>query len=344
MTVQKTPRALRISRRRLLGSSAALGAVAAIGAFPARAASHLPIKTAGIYTVPVEQQWVSRIHIAAEAAQARGDIEYTYSENVSNTDYARVLREYAEQGMQLIIGEVFGAEAEAREVAAEYPDIAFLMGSSFKPMPELTNFAVFDNYIQDAAYLSGIIAGAMTKSKNIGMVGGFPIPEVNRLMHAFMAGARESAPDTTFQVSFIGSWFDPPKAKETAFAMLDGGADVLYAERFGVSDAAAERGALAIGNVIDTQADYPDTVVASAIWHFEPTLDKAIAEVAAGSFKAADYGMYSFMSQGGCSLAPLGTFEGKVPQEALDLVAARTTAIMDGSFAVEINDEEPKSS
>ena len=183
----------------------------------------------------------------------------------------------------------------------------------------------------------------MTESGNIGMVGGFPIPEVNRLMHAFMAGAREMNPDIKFQVSFIGSWFDPPKAKETAFAMVEQGADVLYAERFGVSDAAQEKGVLAIGNVIDTQAEYPETVVASALWHFEPTLDAAIAAVKAGEFKADDYGRYSFMAENGSSLAPLGTFEGKVPQEAMDLIEEREKAIRDGSFTVEINDEEPKS-
>ena len=211
------------------------------------------------------------------------------------------------------MGEIFGVEAEAREVAADYPDVAFLMGSSFKEDPSLPNLAVFDNYIQDASYLSGIVAGAMSESGNIGMVGGFPIPEVNRLMHAFMAGAREMNPDITFQVSFIGSWFDPPKAKETAFAMIENGADMLYAERFGVSDAAKEKGILAIGNVIDTQGDYPDTVVASALWHFEPTLDAAIAKVRDGSFVAADYGIYSFMKEGGASLAPFGTFEGQDP-------------------------------
>ena len=333
-----------ISRRRFMATTAGGALLAGAANLPTRLLAAEPIKTAGIYTVPVEQQWVSRIHKAAVTAQDRGDISYTYSENVSNTDYTRVMREYAEQGHKLIIGEVFGAEQEAREVAAEYPDIAFLMGSSFKEDPALPNFSVFDNYIQDASYLSGIIAGAMTKSGNIGMVGGFPIPEVNRLMHAFMAGANEMNPDIKFQVSFIGSWFDPPKAKETAFAMIEQGADVLYAERFGVSDAAQEKGILAIGNVIDTQADYPETVVASAIWHFEPTLDKAIAEVQAGSFTAADYGSYSFMKEGGSSLAPLGTFEGKVPQAALDLVATRSAEIKAGTFAVEINDNEPKSS
>jgi basic membrane protein A and related proteins len=326
-------------RSLLLGAGAVLGA----GLLPKLGHAQTPLKVAGIYTVPVEQQWVSRIHIAAEAAKAAGVVDYTYSENTSNTDYPRVMREYAESGVQLIVGEIFGVEQEAREVAADYPDVAFLMGSSFMPDDALPNLAVFDNYIQDASYLSGIIAGAMTKG-NIGMVGGFPIPEVNRLMHAFMAGARELNPDIKFQVSFIGSWFDPPKAKETAFAMIENGADMLYAERFGVSDAAMEKGVLAIGNVIDTQADYPDTVVASAIWHFEPTFNAAVAAVQAGAFKAANYGTYSFMKEGGCSLAPLGRFEGKVPEAALALVAEKEAAIKAGTFAVAINDEEPKSS
>lgn len=331
-----------ISRRGLiLGGAAAVAA----GGLPMRAFAADPIKMAGIYTVPVEQQWVSRIHQAAEAAKAAGLVDYTYSENVANTDYPRVMREYCEAGVKLIVGEIFGAEAEAREVCAEYPDVAFLLGSSLlHDAAANPNLAVFDNYIQDAAYLSGIVAGGMTKSGNIGMVGGFPIPEVNRLMNAFMAGVREVKANATFQVSFIGSWFDPPKAKETAFAMIDGGADVMYAERFGVSDAAKERGVLAIGNVIDTQADYPDTVVVSALWHFEPTLDKAIAAITAGSFAADNYGVYSFMKEGGCSLSPLGTFEGKVPAEIMAMVTAKEAAIRDGSFTVAIDDNEPKSS
>ena len=338
------PGNLVFTRRQLLQATGAGAALTLAPGLVGRAFAQDKLKVAAVYTVPFEQQWVSRIHKAANAAKERGDIDYVATENVSNTDYERVMREYAEAGNKLILGEVFGVEDAARAVAADYPDTAFLMGSSFKPDDAVPNFAPFDNYIQDASYLTGIIAGAMTKSKKIGMVGGFPIPEVNRLMHAFMAGVKETAPDATFQVAFIGSWFDPPKAKETAFAQIDGGADVMYAERFGVSDAAKEKGVLAIGNVIDTQADYPETVVASALWHFEPTLDKAISEVKAGAFKAADYGVYSFMKNGGCSLAPLGAFEGKVPAEIMAKVAEKEKAIKDGSFTVEINDEEPKSS
>jgi len=338
------PQRGQLSRRALLKGSMAAAAVTSVGALPIRAFAADPISVAGIYTVPVEQQWVSRIHVAAEAAKAAGQISYTFSENTANTDYTRVMREYAESGVKLIIGEIFGVEQEAREVVLDYPDTAFLLGSSLPEDPAYPNLSVFDNYIQDASYLSGIIAGSLTESGKIGMVGGFPIPEVNRLMHAFMAGVKETRPDASFQVSFIGSWFDPPKAKETAFAMIEGGADMLYAERFGVSDAAQEKGVLAIGNVIDTQAEYPETVAASALWHFEPTLQAALGKVADGTFTAANYGMYSFMKEGGCSLAPLGTFEGKVPQAALDMVMAKEAAINSGEFVVEINDSEPASS
>jgi basic membrane lipoprotein Med (substrate-binding protein (PBP1-ABC) superfamily) len=302
----------------------------------ARAADAL--KVAAIYTVPVEQQWVSRIHKALNAAQDRGEISYVYSENVANTDYERVMREYAEAGMGLVVGEAFAVERAARKVAADYPETAFLMGSSFGPAQP--NFAVFDNWIHEPSYLSGLIAGKATKTNLIGMVGGFAIPEVNRLMNAFMAGAREANPDVKFLVTFINSWYDPPKAKESAFAMMDAGADVMYAERFGVSDAAVERGVKAIGNVIDTSADYPGTILASALWHMEPTIGKAIAAVAGGAFEPADYGQYSFMAHGGGSLV---IDEALASADAVALAKSREAEILGGMFRVDVNDTEPKS-
>ncbi|MGO4307840.1 BMP family protein [Cupriavidus sp. RAF12] len=327
-------------RRTWLKAAAAGAALAAIGVTPL-AHAQAKVKVAAVYTVPVEQQWVSRIHKALNEAKSRGEIDYVFSESVSNADYERVLRQYAEQGSGLIVGESFAVEAAARKVAKDYPKIAFLMGSSGKP--QAPNFSVFDNYIQEPSYLTGMIAGGMTKTNHIGMVGGYAIPEVNRLMHAFMEGAREVNPKVKFTVSFIGSWFDPPKAKEAAFAMVDKGADVLYAERFGVSDAAKERGKLAIGNVINTQPQYPSTVVASALWNMEPTIGAALAKVKAGQFKNEDYGQYSLMKYKGAELAPLGTFEGKVPADLVAKVKAKEKAILDGKTTVKVVETEPKS-
>ena len=309
---------------------------------PGLALAQAKLKVAAIYTVPFEQQWVSRLHKALKAAEARGEIDYKASENVSNADYERVLREYASGGNAMIVGEAFAVEAAARKVAKDFPKVSFLLGSSGKP--QAPNLSVFDNYIQEPAYLSGMIAGGVTKSNKIGMVGGFPIPEVNRLMNAFMMGAREVNPKVEFSVSFINSWFDPPKAKEAAFAMIDKGADVMYAERFGVSDAAKEKGKLAIGNVIDTQPQYPETVVASALWNMEPSIDRAIKLVKDGKFKAEDYGQYSMMKHKGSELAPLGTFEKKIPADVIAKVRAKEKAILDGKFTVKVDDGQPKSS
>jgi basic membrane protein A and related proteins len=326
-----------VSRRHAV--CAALAAVS-FAALSGSAFAQAKLKVAAIYTVPVEQQWVSRIDKALKAAVARGEIEYVFSENVANADYERVMRGYAEAGHGLIVGEAFAVEAAARKVAKDYPKTSFLLGSSGKPQPP--NFGVFDNFIQEPAYLSGMVAGGMTKTNKIGMVGGYPIPEVNRLMNAFMAGAKEVNPKVEFMVSFINSWFDPPKAKEAAFAMIDKGADVMYAERFGVSDAAKEKGKLAIGNVINTQDKYPDTVVASALWHMEPTIDLAIAAVKAGKFEAKEYGEYSMMKHKGSELSALGTFEKKVPADVVAKMQAKQKAILAGSYTVTIDDSQPK--
>lgn len=322
-----------VTRRFVLAVAAGLGLLVSAGVAAAQTT-----KVAAIYTLPVEQQWISRIHKALNAAAERGDIEYVFSENVANTDYERVMREYAEAGQQLIVGEVFGLERAARKVAKDYPDTAFLMGSSFGPVAP--NFSVFDNWIHEPSYLTGMVAGSMTESNVIGMVGGYAIPEVNRLMQAFMDGAREVNPEVKFIVNFIDSWYDPPKAKESAFAMMDAGADIMYAERFGVSDAAVERGVKAIGNVIDTSADYPGTILASALWHMEPTIDRAIDNVAGGTFEAADYGQYSFMAYGGGSMV---LDESLVPGDVAAAVSAKEEEILGGLFRVNVNDARPVS-
>ncbi|WIY25648.1 BMP family protein [Parasedimentitalea psychrophila] len=322
-----------ITRRAMLAGTAALALM-----LPAGAALAGTVKVAAIYTLPVEQQWISRIHLALNAAKDRGEIDYVFSENVANTDYERVMREYAEQGVQLVVGEVFGLERAARKVAADYPETGFLMGSSFGPVAP--NFSVFDNWIHEPSYLSGMVAGASTESNVIGMVGGYAIPEVNRLMNAFMEGARATNPEVKFLVNFIDSWYDPPKAKESAFAMMDAGADIMFAERFGVADAAVERGVKAVGNVIDTSADYPNTILTSALWHMEPTIDRAIAAVAGGTFEAADYGQYSFMGYGGGSLV---VDESLVSAEVLAEVEKTEESIMEGMFRVNVNDDRPVS-
>ena len=301
------------------------------------------IKVAGIYTQPIQQKWDACLHKALLSLKDKGEIEYVFSEKVSNTDYVRVLREYAESGVALVVGEAFGISKAVRKVADDYPKVAFLMGDSFGPYG--ANMAVFDNYIHEPCYLMGMAAASMSKTGKIGMVGGYPIGEVNRLFNAFMAGAKEVNPAVEFKVSFIGSWYDPPKAKEFAFAQLEAGVDVLYAERAGVVDAAREKGIVAFGNVNDMNKEEngKDVVVASALWHMEPAIGHAVAMVKAGTFKAEDYKEWTMMAAGGASLSPYYEFEDKLASETKSAITAKQDEIKSGAFVVKINDAEPKS-
>lgn len=301
------------------------------------------IKVAGIYTQPIQQKWDAALHKALVKLSEAGEVEYVYSEKVSNTDYIRVLREYSEAGVKLIVGEAFGISKDVRKVADDYPEVAYLMGDSFGPYGK--NMSVFDNFIHEPCYLMGMLAGKMTKSNKIGMVGGYPIGEVNRLFNAFMAGAKSVNSAVEFKVSFIGSWYDPPKAKEFAFAQVEAGVDVLYAERAGVVDSAREKGIIAFGNVNDMNKEEngTDVVVASALWNMDAAIGRAVILVKEGKFAAEDYREYTMMAKGGATLSPYYEFEDKIPQEMKAKVEEVAAAIKAGTFGVEIDDKEPKS-
>ncbi len=327
----------RLTRRKLL--TVAVGALA-LALAGASAQAQDKLKVAAVFETPIEEPWVNQIHVALLKAEKELGIEYEWSESVKSADFARVMRDDAEKGTQLIMGDAFGAEQIARRVARDYPDLAFVFGSGLGPADP--NFGVFDNWIHEPAYLSGMIAGKMTKSNKIGVVAAMPIPEVNRLSNAFCAGAKEVNKDATCTYSFIGSFFDPPKAKEAALAQLESGVDVIYAERFGVIEAAQEKGAIAISNMSDQSSLAPDTVVTGPVWDMWPTVKQVITLVKAGAFTAQDFGGFSFMGKGGSYLAPYGAWEAKLPAEVKDAIAKRQQDILDGNFRVDVNEAVPQ--
>src|SRR5664279_944628 len=250
----------------------------------AQAATPQPIAVFGAYATPIEEPWDGVIHQALLAAQAAGTITYTYQDNIGyDGDMEVVLRDVAEQQHPAIIfGDGFGNEEAIRRVAKDYPDIAFVFGSGLGP--SIPNLSVFDNWIHEPAYLSGWLAGKLTKTNKIGVVGAMPIPEVNRLVNAFIQGAHDANPDAQVLVSYINSFFEPPTAKEAALAQIDAGADILYAERFGVIEAAQEHGLLAFGNMSDENSLAPDTVVTGPVWDMGPTVNYVIKQVEAGAY------------------------------------------------------------
>ena len=95
--------------------------------------------------------------------------------------------------------------------------------------------------------------------------------------------------------------------------------------------------------MIDTQPQYPETVVVSALWNMEPTIDRAIKMVKDGKFTAEEYGQYSMMKFKGSELSQLGTFKDKVPAATVAKVRAKEQAFMAGSATVPVDDSQPKS-
>jgi basic membrane lipoprotein Med (substrate-binding protein (PBP1-ABC) superfamily) len=224
----------------------------------------------------------------------------------------------------------------------EYPEIAFVFGSGLGPSEP--NVAVFDNWIHEPAYLCGLMAGGLTETGVVGVVGGLPVPEVNRIVNAFIDGVKEVNPEATVLVSFINSWFDPAAAKEAALAQIDNGADVLFAERFGVIDAAVENGLYAFGNMSDQYELGPDHVVNSPVWNMTPTVEYVINQVKSGSFTSQDLKDFSMVAKGGASLAPWHGMDAKLPADVLSLVQQREQEIKDGLFRVNIAEEAPAGS
>ncbi|MBA4421098.1 MAG: BMP family ABC transporter substrate-binding protein [Anaerolinea sp.] len=302
------------------------------------------LKVFGAFATPIEEPWDGVIHAALNKAQADGRIEYTYQEAIGYSgDMERVLREVCEQQKpDLILGDAFGNEEAVRRVAKDFPEVAFAFGSGSGPTEP--NVAVFDNWIHEPAYLMGMLAGGLTKTNKLGVVGAMPVPEVNRLTNAFIAGAKAQNPDVVVMVSFINSWFDPAAAKEAAIAMIDNGADVLYAERFGVIEAAAEKGLFSFGNMSDQNELAPDFVVSSAVWNMDPTVDYLINQVSAGTFTAQDLKDFSMMGKGGASLASFHGTEAKLPADLVAAVKAREAEIMSGMFRVDVSESQPAGS
>lgn len=319
----------------------AVGLFVVFGALIAFGYAQAPLKVYAVYATPIEEPWDGVIHAALLDAEEAGLITYDYVDDLGYAgDFERVLAEVAEEDApDAIFGDAFGNEEAVRRVARDYPDIAFAFGSGLGPSEP--NFAVFDNWIHEPAYLSGLIAGTVSESGVIGVVGGFPVPEVNRIVQAFIVGVKEANEDATVLISFINSWFDPPAAKEAALAQLDAGADVLFAERFGVIEAAAERGAYAFGNMSDQNDLAPETVLTGPVWHLEPLVRYVIDQVNKDSFTAQDLKDFTMMGKGGASLAPLHGHESWLPAELVELVREKEAEIISGLFRVPINEETP---
>jgi basic membrane lipoprotein Med (substrate-binding protein (PBP1-ABC) superfamily) len=225
---------------------------------------------------------------------------------------------------------------------AEFPDIAWVYSGSGND-PYGDNAYWVDVYIHEPSYLAGIVAGSITETNVLGAVGAFPFPNVNIPLNAFLDGAQSVNPDVEMKVTYIESWFDPPKAKESALAQVAAGADIVYAERFGPFEACNEEGCLAFGHFLDQTSLAPEIVIGSPEARWDPNIVNIIDEwwnhvVDGVAYDAPmDRILFGFVD-GGSDIAWNPGLMDLVPQEVWDEVETARLAILSGELIVELNE------
>ena len=217
-------------------------------------------------------------------------------------DSERVMLNMARKKYDLIFATSFGYMDPMLKVASKFPQTVFMHCSGFKTAKNMGNY--FGRMYQ-ARYLSGIVAGAMTKSKTIGYVAAFPIPEVIRGINAFALGVQSVNPQAKVRVVWTKTWYDPATEKEAAKSLLDVGADVIaqHQDSPGPQEAAQEKGVYSIGYNTDMSAFAPKAHLCAPIWNWGPFYQEVVDAVRDGSWKSQAY--WYGMEKGIVDLSPI---------------------------------------
>ena len=309
---------------------------------PIVAQAKKPFKIAFVYIGPPgDMGWTYEQERGRLAVQKKfGDkIETKYIENVpEGPDAERIIRQYATAGFDMIFTTSFGYMDPTLAVAKDFPNVIFEHCSGYKTAP---NMATYFGRIEEARYLTGIIAGRMTKTNIIGYVAAFSTPEVVRGINGFTLGVRSVNPKAQVRVVQTNTWYDPVKEREAAVALLDAGADIIaqHQDTTEPQKAAQERGKLSIGYDSDMGKFVGDSVLASATWNWEVYFTQTIQAALDGKWKTHEY-------WGGLkdNIVQLSSISPKVPASVRNEVEAARQKILGGwsIFTGPIKDQSGK--
>ncbi len=254
---------------------------------PAAAAKPAPLKIAFAYVGPVgDGGWTFAHDNARKAVEKEfGDkVVTSFVEKVpESADAERVFRDLAGQGNKLIFGTTFGYMEPMLKLAPDFKDVKFEHATGYKTAE---NLRTYDSRTYEGAYMAGIIAGKMTKTNTLGVVGSIPIPEVIRNINSFTMGAQSVNPKIKTKVVWVNEWFNPPKETEAATALINGGADILMqnTDSPAVLKTAEEKGKRAFGWDSDMTAYGPKAHLGSAIINWAPYYIKATKDALDGKW------------------------------------------------------------
>lgn len=306
----------------------ALTALLLIG-FAASAAAQ-EMKVGFVYVSPIGDAGWSYAHNQGRlAVEAMEGVTTSYVEAVpEGPDSERVMLNMARKGYDVIFATSFGYMDPMLKVAKQFPKVVFEHCSGFKTAPNMGNY--FGRMYQ-GRYLSGMVAGAMTRSNILGYVAAFPIPEVIRGINAFTLGAQAVNPKVQVRVVWTKTWYDPATEKEAAKSLLDVGADVIaqHQDSPGPQEAAQERGVYSVGYNSDMSAFAPKAHLTAPVWNWGPLYKQIVDQVRKGTWKSES--IWYGMKEGIVDLAPFGPM---VPDGVRRQVLAKKKDILAGAADV----------
>jgi basic membrane protein A len=292
-----------------------------------------PLKIAFAYVGPVgDGGWTFAHDNARKAVEKEfGDkVVTSFVEKVpESADAERVFRDMVGQGNKLIFGTTFGYMEPMLKVAADNAGVKFEHATGYKQAGNLNSY---DSRTYEGAYMAGIIAGKMTKSNTLGVVGSIPIPEVIRNINSFTLGAQSVNPKIKTKVVWVNEWFNPPKETEAAQSLINGGADVLFqnTDSSAVLQTAAKNKKLAFGWDSDMTAYAPEAHLASAIINWAPYYISATKAALDGSWKGGGATWWG-VKEGAIDIVSISD---KVPAETKEAVEKVKAGLKDGSFSI----------
>jgi basic membrane protein A and related proteins len=266
-----------------------------------------PLKAGWIYVGPINDGGWTQAHDAGRLAVEKAlgaKVKTTYKENIpEGPQVSQVIEDMVKDGNKVIIGTSFGFQDAFVESAAKHLDVCFEFATGFKTGP---NMSQFYGAGEDTDYLTGMAAGAASKSGKIGYVAPFAIPEVIRGVNSYTLGAQATHPGATVQVVWTSTWFDPAKERAAAESLIAAGVDTVGSAQDSpaAGEAAKAKGLPWSGYDADQSANFPDIWLTATNYNWGHYETARIQSAIDGTWTPGNY--YGNLSDGFTTMAPYG--------------------------------------
>lgn len=248
-------------------------------------------------------------------------------------EFEEQFRQYGAQGYDLVFGHGFEFQDAAKRVGPDFPKTIYITTSG---STSGTNVAGIEFAFADASYLAGMVAGSMTKTNVLGVIGGTELPPVKESFTAFARGAKAVNPRVTVLTSYVGNWDDVSAGKEQALAQIGRNADIIFqnadAAGLGVFQAAREsKQALVIGSNSNQNAVAPEITIGSVVIDLPHAFLTVAREVKEKRFKPRVIRLGSESDVITLVLNP--ALQSRIPPATLHAVDSARVAIRGGTSA-----------